>query len=538
MFIRKISLEQYKVLEDVEINFEPKEKHSVFPIISINGGGKSTLLQVVFAFLHCAFKENRHEYLKTLMGYFKISKSKDKLDNLISFELEHEAQIINVDFFQCKNGYKGLNFNSIVELQQLKEKKNISRESIQQIQLLNNLKKDLQLGRISPSLVRHELRSFFENAEDENRVINGSIASISKFIQDTLKRIENSLISDSELNELLIKTEAEKNRLTNELTKNNLQYAFHFNGNKNILLYKSNADNEILSKIANKIYFATPNTQVLHFLNDEQLSSLFSNEKYLYSSYEHHVKECQKDVIGLFTYDFSAINLILEAFKKARDDDFKKAMETGDYGSEIQITRKELNKLLRGKSITIDNDFKGVTFKTTESNITLSPKDLSHGELKKLSIYIWLKAKTQDDSVILMDEVEMGLHPTWQHELYDDLQKWGKGNQYILATHSPQIISKSYYKNLAVLKRTDKGATAEQFSEAPLESDLNTIVKTIMGGEYIPKELAELRKQYRTFFENGELETAKAQKIKEQILNYESENSSFFQSIKFEMALR
>jgi predicted ATP-binding protein involved in virulence len=126
------------------------------------------------------------------------------------------------------------------------------------------------------------------------------------------------------------------------------------------------------------------------------------------------------------------------------------ALETGEYGSQIKSTRKELNNLLLGKSITIDNNFQGVTFKTKGSNITLTPKDLSHGELKKLSIYIWLKARTLDDSIILMDEVDMGLHPIWQHELHDDLQRWSKGNQYIIATHSPQIISKSHFKNLVV----------------------------------------------------------------------------------------
>ena len=103
--------------------------------------------------------------------------------------------------------------------------------------------------------------------------------------------------------------------------------------------------------------------------------------------------------------------------------------------------------------------------------------------------------------------------------------------------HSPQIIGKSYYKNLVVLKRIDTGATAEQFTEAPLESDLNTIVKTIMGGEYIPKELAELRKKYRMLFEKDALETEEAKKIKAQLLEYESENSSFFQDIKFQMCL-
>lgn len=537
MFIKKISFDNFKVLEDISINFEEKQNHNVFPIISANGGGKSTLLQFVFCFLHCAFKENRHKYLKTLLEYYNNPKFKNKLNGIAQFELEHENNNINLSFFYCKNEYKNLNFNSILLLRELKEKKEFIKNAVNDIDLLNRLEGDFSLGKISHSLAWRELRKFSKKISEVNTLRAGESSEILAFIHATRKELENALISDEELNTLVIKAEAEKNKLDDELAKDKLQYAFHFNKNSDVLLYKSDSTNELLNEISDRIYLATPNTQVLHFLDEKQLASLFSNERYVYSSYESHVMTCQKDVMGLFTYDFSAINLILDAFQKAKDNDFKKAIETGEYGNEIKATVEELNHLLAGKSISIDSNFKGVTFKTSKTHLTLTPKDLSHGELKKLSIYIWLKAKTADNSVILMDEVDMGLHPIWQYELGNDLQKWSKGSQFILATHSPQIIGQAYYKNLVVIKPTTKGATAEQFSEAPLESDLNTIVKTIMGGEYIPKELAKLRKKYRTLFENNQLETKEAKEIKEEILMYESENSSFFQDIKFQIEL-
>ncbi len=538
MFIRKISLDEYKVLKNIFINFEEKQNHRIFPIISINGGGKSTLLQFIFAFLHCAFEDNRHLYLKTLLENITNKNDIQKLNRIVKFELEHEDNVINLEFFHCKNNYNNLSFNSIITLQELKEKKSLNHQNIKNIELLNNLENDLSNSKISSSLVWRELRNFIGSRREEETLRRSDTSYTLSFIRRTRKDIENLLISDDEFNTLIIKADAERNNLLKKLEQLNLHYAFHYDNNKQVLLYNSNTKKENLIDISNKVYLATPNTQVLHFLNKEQLTSLFTNEKYVYSSYEHHIKECQENLHGLFTYDFSAINLILEAFKKARDDDFSKAIETGKYGEQIQRTRKELDNLLSGKSITIDNNFKGVKFKNKKNNVNLNPKDLSHGELKKLSIYIWLKAKTTDNSVILMDEVDMGLHPTWQYELYDDLQKWSEKNQFILATHSPQIISKSYYKNLVVIKQTSNGATTEQFNEAPLESDLNTIVKTIMGGDYIPKELAELRKKYRKLFEKKQLDTDEASKIKKQILNYESENSSFFQDIKFQMELQ
>ena len=539
MFIKKVSLKNYKVLDDISISLEKRQDHNVFPLISTNGGGKSTLLQIIFSFLHCAFQEERYKYLKTSLSYFRKTNQKQKFSGLIQFELEHNGEMINLEFFQSKNGFKNLNFNSILTLKELQEEKLEIRRTIRKIELLNNLERDLKNGNLSSTIVSRELESFFKSRREQDIFRRGNDTQAQlKFIQKTRRSLEVSLKSEDELNILLIKVEAERNKLLDELEKNNLRYAFHFHETENILLYKSNANDDILKEISNRIYLATPNTQVLHFLEEEQLSSLFSTENYIYSSYEHYINECKKDVTGLFTYDFSAINLILDAFKKARDFDTEKAIKTGKYGNQIQTTRDELNNLLVGKSIVIDSNFKGVTFKAKTSNIELSPKDLSHGELKKLSIYIWLKAKTSDNSVILMDEVDMGLHPTWQHELYNDLQRWSSGNQFMLATHSPQIISMSYFKNLVVLRRSENKVIAEQFDTAPIESDLNTIVKTVMGGDYIPKELKKLRSEYRLLFEKNELNSDEAKKIKAEILNYESENSSFFQDIKFQLELR
>jgi lysozyme family protein len=59
-----------------------------------------------------------------------------------------------------------------------------------------------------------------------------------------------------------------------------------------------------------------------------------------------------------------------------------------------------------------------------------------------------------------------------------------------------------------------------------------------MGGEYLPKALIELRKEYRKLFKKNQLESKKAKEIKDEILNFESENSSFFQDIKFENSLK
>jgi len=546
MFIRKIVIDKYRVLENICINFEKMPNNSVFPIISLNGGGKSTLLQFVFMFLHCPFRKNRFEYIRNFLQGINPEKNKEAISKLAEFELEHEGNIISLEFYYANKDYKKLSFDAILTLEELGNRKIQNIELAERIDVLNKLEDDIQNSRISDALIRRELERLerLGSLSKEVKLVWNNLpnkVSYIEYISRVKKITESKLISDDELDLLIIQAKALVSKLEETLKNENLEYALHFKDNQHILLYKSNVKKDILSEISDKVYLATPNTQVLHFLSEKQLSSLFSNEKFVYSSYESSIKESQGNLFGLFTYDFSVIALILGAFQKARDEDFAKAIETGSYGNQIKKTTEELNNLLHNKIIVIDKDFKSVSFKSKDANIRLSPKDLSHGELKKLSIYIWIKAKTSNDAVILMDEVDMGLHPTWQHELCNDLQKWNIDSQFILATHSPQIIGKAHYKNLVVLTKiseTSNNSTSEQFNEAPLDSDLNTIVKTIMGGEYIPKELQELHKNYRTFVDNNKTNSKEAQKIKGQILEYESENSSFFQNIKFELAFR
>jgi len=139
----------------------------------------------------------------------------------------------------------------------------------------------------------------------------------------------------------------------------------------------------------------------------------------------------------LFTYDFLAVELLIESFKAARDRDFREAIKTGNYGNSYQSLINDLNLLLGNKRINLNEDFSGVNFKLDNGEtIELYPEDLSHGELKRLSIYIWLKSRNIEDAIVLMDEVEIAFHPDWQYQIISDLQEWAPSNQYILATHS------------------------------------------------------------------------------------------------------
>jgi hypothetical protein len=300
---------------------------------------------------------------------------------------------------------------------------------------------------------------------------------------------------------------------------------------------------DLLVKLSNKIFLTAPSSQVFLFLSDDEKHSIFSefnNEKdvrfnryYGIDSYHNSVEEAKIALNGFFTYDFASTKLILKSFKKASGYDIKEKRKTGSYGTKYDELANELKDFLDGKEISENEDGNKVVFKLKSNKHKLAPEDLSHGELKKLGVYIWLKYITEEDSIILMDEVDIALHPKWQYELVKDLVTWSQDSQFLLATHSPQILSSTYYKNIIKLENGE----VRRFNKPPLNRDINAIITEVMEAPYFPENLLKLHKKYRKLINNGKVKSNKAKKLKKDILEYESENSSFFQDINFDLEL-
>lgn len=68
---------------------------------------------------------------------------------------------------------------------------------------------------------------------------------------------------------------------------------------------------------------------------------------------------------------------------------------------------------------------------------------LSSGEQHLVALFTQLLFDTEQESIVLIDEPEISLHPAWQHEITSDLHliQQHNGSQWILATHSPSIVN-------------------------------------------------------------------------------------------------
>lgn len=90
--------------------------------------------------------------------------------------------------------------------------------------------------------------------------------------------------------------------------------------------------------------------------------------------------------------------------------------------------------------------------------------------------------------LVLIDEIEMHLHPKWQRNLIPALRKVFPNIQFITTTHSPQIISSVSDSDIIIL------ANKSHFSASsnPLGRDSNGILEEIFETVSRPEEVEEL----------------------------------------------
>lgn len=117
-----------------------------------------------------------------------------------------------------------------------------------------------------------------------------------------------------------------------------------------------------------------------------------------------------------------------------------------------------------------------------------------------------LRKPLQGKGIVLIDEIELHLHPRWQREIIPSLTKTFPGCQFIMTTHSPQIISDVRPENVFILDRE-----SVCHPEGSLGRDSNRILEDIMGTTERPHQVQEKLTQLFRLIDDGKLTEAKSQ---------------------------
>lgn len=110
--------------------------------------------------------------------------------------------------------------------------------------------------------------------------------------------------------------------------------------------------------------------------------------------------------------------------------------------------------------------------------------ELSSGEKQLFLRTLAIKMLNPENSIILIDEPELSLHPKWQQRIVDVYRKIGKNNQIIIATHSPHILGSVRKENIMLLDKDDEGKIVVRTGDELYDSygqPTDRVLKDIMG---------------------------------------------------------
>ncbi len=180
-------------------------------------------------------------------------------------------------------------------------------------------------------------------------------------------------------------------------------------------------------------------------------------------------------------------------------DDFKKSL----VGYQKDIMYKKDIKPSESYQIIVDNierylgvfdldarfdglDEKGQIYFKNSRGVRFSIDELSSGQktvlIKLLDLYI----QNVVGKVILIDEPELSLHPSWQNKILSLYEKFAIDNncQIIIATHSPQIIGSAKNEYIRVLK-FDKNNNIEVINDLiAYGRDVSWVLEEVMDAEH------------------------------------------------------
>lgn len=110
-------------------------------------------------------------------------------------------------------------------------------------------------------------------------------------------------------------------------------------------------------------------------------------------------------------------------------------------------------------------------------------------------------------AVVLIDEIDLHLHPAWQRTLASTLETTFPNCQFLLSTHSPAILSHLDPNSIWILERTRCGIEAKRPSQAYGQS-VDRVLEDIMNVPARPVEIqSELAKLFLVI-EQGNLQEA------------------------------
>lgn len=284
-------------------------------------------------------------------------------------------------------------------------------------------------------------------------------------------------------------------------------YREYLFGNANILLLKFYSTNRINN-------FKEDSSPSKYFVYNQAFNSNLSNFNSFINWFDSKVilenqEKIDENNLGIENKELGNIRKVLKNFLSKMP---------GANFSNIKFLREQTKSLKIFDPNSIKSflaiDKNGETFKFSQ---------LSHGEQMILMVvcdiaYRLTLANPKGDAlkgkgIVLIDEVELHLHPSWQGIVVNALAETFPNVQFIVTTHSPLVINHVKKESVFILEDFQLKSMPTDFNNygADIE-DILKVVQKVEDVNLMPAELLATFRQYFDEIEKGEIEKAKTTK--------------------------
>ena len=142
----------------------------------------------------------------------------------------------------------------------------------------------------------------------------------------------------------------------------------------------------------------------------------------------------------------------------------------------------------------------GVRFRTQTGTVPLSALSLGYQTtltwVTDLALRLYERFPTSSNplsepGIVLIDNIELHLHPLWQRHMMEDLSRCFPKMQFVATAHSPLVVQAAEGGNLAVLHEVDGQATIKMHSERVSEWRPDQILASDLFG--VPSRSRRIR---------------------------------------------
>lgn len=159
----------------------------------------------------------------------------------------------------------------------------------------------------------------------------------------------------------------------------------------------------------------------------------------------------------------------------------------------VAILKKVLPDIEDIHFIFESDDENKILAKTKYGDVDL--RELSYGYQTVLALIVDLASKMikkypesenplDEPAIVLIDEIDLHLHPSWQQKIIGLVDQFFKGTQFIVTTHSPLVVQSCERCNLVILHKEADGIHIENRIDVSYQGwTVDEILQELMGME-------------------------------------------------------